>query len=74
MVQACEKSSYSNIIKLIPDTSEVKIRVRDTYTIQITPGKSSLFMMETLRESSFNLKKLRDLYNCASMTQNSIQV
>lgn len=40
MVQACEKSSYSSIIKLIPDTSEVKIRVRDSYTIQITPGKT----------------------------------
>lgn len=39
MVQACEKSSYSSIIKLIPDTSEVKIRVCDAYTIQITPGK-----------------------------------
>jgi len=38
MVQACEKSGYSNIIKLVPDTSEVKIRVRDAYTIQITPG------------------------------------
>lgn len=39
MVQACEKSSYNNIIKLLPDTSEVKIRVRDSFTIQITPGK-----------------------------------
>lgn len=39
MVQACEKSGYSNIIKLIPDTSEVKIRVRDAYNIQITPGE-----------------------------------
>lgn len=41
MVQACEKSGYSSIIKLIPDTSEVKIRVRDSYTIQITPGQFS---------------------------------
>lgn len=42
MVQACEKSSYSSMIKLIPDTSEVKIRVRDSYVVQITPGKSCL--------------------------------
>lgn len=48
MVQACEKSSFSNIIKLIPDTSEVKIRVRDTYTIQITPGKTTLFISDPM--------------------------
>lgn len=63
MVQACEKSSFSNIIKLIPDTSEVKIRVRDTYTIQITPGKTTLFISDPM-ELLYWIGP-RDLYICA---------
>lgn len=58
MVQACEKSGYSNIIKLLPDTSEVKIRVRDSYTIQITPGMLLLPLSPTVELDDILLNQL----------------
>jgi len=38
VAQACDKSSYRDMIKMIPDTSEVKLRVRERYVVQITPA------------------------------------
>lgn len=39
VAQACDKSAYRDLVKMIPDTSEVKLRVRERYIVQITPGK-----------------------------------
>ena len=38
VAQACDKSSYRDLVKMIPDTSEVKLRIRERYVVQITPG------------------------------------
>ncbi|KAI8508861.1 protein mab-21-like 2 [Branchiostoma floridae] len=36
VAQACDKCSYRDIVKMIPDTSEVKLRIRERYVVQIT--------------------------------------
>ena len=38
VAQACDKSKYREILKMVPETSEVKLRVRERYTVQITPA------------------------------------
>jgi len=38
VAQACDKSSYRDIIKMIPDTTEVKLRIKERYIVQITPA------------------------------------
>lgn len=38
VAQACEKCSARDSIKLIADSSEVRLRVRDKYLVQITPA------------------------------------
>uniref|UniRef100_A0A1B0C964 Uncharacterized protein n=2 Tax=Lutzomyia longipalpis TaxID=7200 RepID=A0A1B0C964_LUTLO len=38
VAQACDKSCYRDIVKLIADVSEVKLRIRERYTVQITPA------------------------------------
>lgn len=41
MAQACDKIPYRDMVKMIPDTSEVKLRIRERYIVQITPGISN---------------------------------
>ncbi|CAG9859909.1 unnamed protein product [Phyllotreta striolata] len=38
VAQACDKCSYRDSVKLIADTSEVKLRIRERYIVQITPA------------------------------------
>lgn len=38
VAQACDKSAYRNILKMVADTSEVKLRIRERYVVQITPA------------------------------------
>lgn len=38
VAQACDKCSYRDIVKMIPDTTEVKLRIRERYIVQITPA------------------------------------
>ncbi|RWS11737.1 Protein mab-21-like protein [Dinothrombium tinctorium] len=38
VAQACDKSNYRDLVKMIPDTSEVKLRVRERFIVQITPA------------------------------------
>merc|ERR1712223_1226134 len=38
VAQACDKSSYRDQVKMISDTSEVKLRIRERYVVQITPA------------------------------------
>ena len=38
VAQACDKSAYRDILKMVSDTSEVKLRIRERYTVQITPA------------------------------------
>ncbi|KAG9509550.1 Protein mab-21, partial [Fragariocoptes setiger] len=38
VAQACDKCSYRDIVRLVPDTSEVKLRINDRYVVQITPA------------------------------------
>jgi len=38
VAQACDKSCYRDIVKMIPDTSEVKLRIRERFIVQITPA------------------------------------
>ncbi|XKL61308.1 hypothetical protein PGB90_008365 [Kerria lacca] len=38
VAQACDKCVYRDSVKLISDTSEVKLKIRDRYTVQITPS------------------------------------
>ncbi|XP_074650389.1 protein mab-21-like 2 [Tubulanus polymorphus] len=38
VAQAVDKCSYREIVKMIADTSEVKLRIRDRYIVQITPA------------------------------------
>jgi hypothetical protein len=38
VAQACDKSSYRDILKMVSDTSEVKLRIKERYTVQITPA------------------------------------
>jgi len=38
VAQACDKSSYRDSVKMINDASEVKIRIKEKYVVQITPA------------------------------------
>ena len=38
VAQACDKSSYRDSVKMMNDASEVKIRIREKYVVQITPA------------------------------------
>ena len=38
VAQACDKSAYRDSVKMINDTSEVKLRIRERYVVQITPS------------------------------------
>ncbi|XP_071951819.1 protein mab-21-like 2 [Antedon mediterranea] len=38
VAQAVDKCKYRDIVKMIADTSEVKLRVRERYIVQITPA------------------------------------
>jgi hypothetical protein len=38
VAQACDKSSYRDSVKMMNDASEVKIRIREKYIVQITPA------------------------------------
>ncbi|XP_076064589.1 protein mab-21-like [Oratosquilla oratoria] len=38
VAQACDKSAFREQVKMIPETTEVRLRIRDRYVIQITPA------------------------------------
>ncbi|XP_013793124.1 protein mab-21-like 2 [Limulus polyphemus] len=38
VAQACDKSSYREVVKMVADTTEVKLRIRERYVVQITPS------------------------------------
>ena len=38
VAQAVDKSVYRDIVKVMPETSEVKLRIRDRFVVQVTPG------------------------------------
>ncbi|XP_011499382.1 PREDICTED: protein mab-21-like [Ceratosolen solmsi marchali] len=38
VAQACDKCPYRDSVKMIVDTSEVKLRIRERYVVQITPA------------------------------------
>lgn len=38
VAQACDKCSYRDSVKMIADTTEVKLRIRERYVVQITPA------------------------------------
>ena len=38
VAQACDKCSYRDIVKMVADTTEVKLRIRERYVVQITPA------------------------------------
>ena len=38
VAQAVDKCSYRDVVKMIADTSEVKLRIRERYVVQITPA------------------------------------
>lgn len=38
VAQACDKSAYRDVLKMVGDTSEVKLRIRERYVVQITPA------------------------------------
>ncbi|OQR77708.1 protein mab-21-like [Tropilaelaps mercedesae] len=38
VAQACDKSAYRDCVKMISDTTEVKLRIRERYVVQITPA------------------------------------
>jgi len=38
VAQACDKSAYRDSVKMMNDASEVKIRIREKYVVQITPA------------------------------------
>lgn len=38
VAQACDKCSYRDSVKMIADTTEVKLRIRERYIVQITPA------------------------------------
>lgn len=35
---ACDKSAYREAVKMLPDSSEVRLRIRDRFVVQVTPG------------------------------------
>lgn len=38
VAQACDKCSYRDIVKMVADTTEVKLRIRERLVVQITPA------------------------------------
>ncbi|KAH9418976.1 hypothetical protein DERP_011069 [Dermatophagoides pteronyssinus] len=44
----CDKIPYRDTVKMMPDTSEVKLRIRERYIVQITPGIIPDFILATL--------------------------
>ncbi|KAG5314847.1 PREDICTED: protein mab-21-like [Acromyrmex echinatior] len=38
VAQACDKCNYRDSVKMIADTTEVKLRIRERYVVQITPA------------------------------------
>ncbi|XP_076315462.1 protein mab-21-like 2 [Tachypleus tridentatus] len=38
VAQACDKSSYRDVVKVVADTTEVRLRIRERYVVQITPS------------------------------------
>merc|ERR1711892_148248 len=38
VAQACDKSTYRDSVKMINDTNEVKLRIRERFSVQITPS------------------------------------
>ncbi|KAF9417492.1 hypothetical protein HW555_005415 [Spodoptera exigua] len=38
VAQACDKCSYRDCVKMIAETTEVKLRIRERYIVQITPA------------------------------------
>jgi len=38
VAQACDKCSYRESVKMIADTTEVKLRISERYVVQITPA------------------------------------
>nr|CAD7196842.1 unnamed protein product [Timema douglasi] len=38
VAQACDKCAYRDVVKMIADTTEVKLRIRERYVVQITPA------------------------------------
>ncbi|KFZ55143.1 Protein mab-21-like 2, partial [Antrostomus carolinensis] len=38
VAQSVDKCSYRDVVKMIADTSEVKLRIRERYVVQITPA------------------------------------
>lgn len=38
VAQACDKSVYRDMVKMVGDTSEVKLRIRERFVVQITPA------------------------------------
>ncbi|KAH8275907.1 hypothetical protein KR026_006300 [Drosophila bipectinata] len=38
VAQACDKSVYRDLVKMVGDTSEVKLRIRERFVVQITPA------------------------------------
>lgn len=38
VAQACDKCIYRDLIKVVSDTSEVRLKIRDRYVVQITPS------------------------------------
>ncbi|KAK0183497.1 hypothetical protein PV327_001534 [Microctonus hyperodae] len=38
VAQACDKCMYRDIVKMIADTTEVKLRIRERFIVQITPA------------------------------------
>ena len=38
VAQACDKSAYRDIVKMVADTTEVKLRIQEKYVVQITPA------------------------------------
>lgn len=35
---ACDKTAYRDLVKVLPDSSEVRLRIRERYIVQVTPG------------------------------------
>ena len=38
VAQACDKSVFRDILKMVADTSEVKLRIKDKFVVQVTPA------------------------------------
>ncbi|CAG0882860.1 unnamed protein product [Darwinula stevensoni] len=38
VAQACDKCAYREMVKMVADTTEVKLRIRERYVVQITPA------------------------------------